>query len=139
MTVDEAVREEVFSVETDTPVEAIVEQMDEFDVGSAIVEEDGRPTGIVTDRSIALALVEDPDIVERTAGDIADDDVVTVMEGTTLSEVLAQMNRESIRRLPVVDENGDLSGIVTLDDVIVLLAPTFATVAETIEGQFPEL
>lgn len=139
MTVEEAVRDEVFTADRDTPIEEIVEQMDEKNVGSAVVEEDGTPIGIITDRSIAMSLTEEPDIVEQTAEDFIDGEVVSAMEGTTLSEVLEKMSEEQIRRIPVVDESGELEGIVTLDDLLVLLESKFSTVTDTIQGQFPDI
>lgn len=139
MTVEEAVRDEVFTADRDTPVEEIVQQMDEMNVGSAVVEEDGTPIGIITDRSIAMSLTEEPDVVEQTAEDFIDGEVVSAMEGTTLSEVLEKMSEEQIRRIPVVDESGELEGIVTLDDLLVLLESKFSTVTDTIQGQFPDI
>lgn len=137
--VDDVVRTEVYTAERDTDVSTIVEDMRELDVGSAVVVEDETPIGIVTDRTIALALADDPDVVERTVEALVEGEVVSAMEGTDVFEVLDTMSDESIRRIPVVDEEGRLVGIVALDDILLLLESQLETVAETVRSQFPRI
>lgn len=139
MTIDDVVTTDVYTVESDTEISEVVEQMDELNVGSAIVEEDDTPIGILTDRKIALALSDDPNVVERTADDLTSGEVVSAMTGTQVSEVLDKMSEENIRRIPVVDENGELEGIVTLDDVLMLLESKMSKATDTIQGQLPNV
>lgn len=139
MSVDDAVQTEVYTVERDTSISDVVEEMDDLDVGSAVVEEDGTPIGILTDRKIAMALADEPNVVEQTAEDLTSGEVVSAMEGTQVTEVLDKMSDESIRRIPVVDENGELEGIVTLDDILMLLESKMNQVSDTIEGQLPQI
>lgn len=54
-------------------------------------------------------------------------------------DVVQLLNDHSIRRLPIVDETGELEGIITLNDIIVLLATEFNAMAEIIKVQSPRL
>lgn len=137
--VDDIVAEDVVTVEPDTPVRTAAAEMAENDVGSAVVVEDDEPAGLITDRSIALSLEETPDVSDRTVEELASGDVVTVDPEMNIFDVLQLMSDEEIRRLPVVDDEGTLQGIVTLDDALVLLGSEFSNVAETIQAQSPRL
>lgn len=139
MSIDEVVQTDVYTVQRDTPVRQIVEEMRDLQVGSAIVTDDGTPIGVITDRKIAMTLTEQPNVVEQNAEDLIDGEVVSAMEGTNVSEVIDKMREEGIRRIPVVDENGELQGIVSLDDVLRLLQGKFTAAVDTIEQQYPEL
>lgn len=139
VTVDDVVTEDVVTAERDTPVRTVVAEMAENDVGAVVIIDDDEPVGVVTDRVIALALEETPDLAEHEAGDLIDDDAVTVDPSMNVSEALQLMSDEAIRRLPVVDEGGELQGIITLDDAIVLLGSELGNAAETIRAQSPQL
>jgi CBS-domain-containing membrane protein len=54
-------------------------------------------------------------------------------------EAINQLSDEEIRRLPVVDEDGELVGIVTLDDLLVLLSRELSMAGDIIEEQSPRL
>lgn len=137
--VDDVVQTDVYTAERDTPISSIVEDMRELQVGSVVVVEDETPIGIVTDRTIALSLAEIPDLLDATASELIQGEVVSAMEGTDVFEVLDTMSQEGIRRVPVVDEEGRLAGIVALDDILLLLESKLQTVTQTIQAQFPEI
>jgi CBS domain-containing protein len=102
--------------------------MRENHVGSiVIVERDTaqveRPVGIVTDRDLVIeVLAEDVDPHGVTLGDIMGGDVVTAEQSDDLFETLDRMRDAGIRRVPVVDEDGGLSGILSVDDALDVLA-----------------
>ncbi|WP_167837503.1 CBS domain-containing protein [Halosimplex halophilum] len=133
------VAEDVVTVERDTPVRTAVSEMGERDVGSVVVVDEGRPVGVVTDRSVALALAETPDVADRSAEELTDGDPITVDTSTTIFEALQLMSDEGIRRLPVVDDDGRLQGIVTLDDALVLLTGELDKLATTVREQSPRI
>jgi len=137
-TLDDVVQTDVYTAERDTQISTIVEDMRDLQVGSAVVVDDDTPIGIITDRSIAMALADTPDLLETTAEELIDGEVVSAMEGTDVFEVLDTMSEEGIRRVPVVDEEGKLAGIVALDDILLLLQSKLDTVAETVRAQFPD-
>lgn len=130
---------DVATVERSTPVATVVAQMAEEDVGSVVVVEDDAPVGIITDRSIALGLETDPDIADRTAEDIHTGDTVTGDTDLSVFDALRRLEEEQIRRLPIVDDDGALAGIVTLDDILVLLGTELGNAVSIIEAQSPRL
>jgi CBS domain-containing protein len=96
-------------------------------VGDLVVVEDrkGRrvPIGMITDRDIVVGAVaaNSGHIETLLVGDIMNANVVTARETEPLEAALKKMEEHGIRRLPVVDGNGALVGIVTLDDVLQVL------------------
>lgn len=78
------------------------------------------PIGIVTDRDIVLSVVAgDPDHINYLlVSDVMTTDLVTATEQDSVEAALAKMQEHGIRRLPIVDEAGDLAGILTLDDIL---------------------
>lgn len=135
--VEDLIVTDVVTAKQDTPIPAIASSMAENDVGSVvIVEEDGQtPVGIITDRKIALAIESMPNISDRTAGELASGDLVTGSTDMTVFEALEQLNNAKIRRLPVVDEDGNLQGIVTLDDLLVFFGTQLSDAFEIINSQ----
>lgn len=139
VTIDEIVATDVVKAERDTPIATIVAKMAEEDVGSVVVVEDDSPIGIVTDRSVALALENTPDVAEKQAGDLVGDDLVTGTMEMSAFEALDRLREETIRRLPIVDDEGNLEGIVTLDDLVVLLSSEIDKAGQIIREQSPRL
>lgn len=140
VTVDDIVETDVAAVEPDTPVATVVAKMETEDVGSVlVVDDEGKPTGIVTDRAIALSLEENPDISERQVKELVEEDVVTGDADMSVFDALSRLSDESIRRLPIVDDEGTLEGIVTLDDLLVLLTTELNRAGDIIEAQSPRL
>jgi CBS domain-containing protein len=77
------------------------------------------PAGIVTDRDIVVeAVAADLDPRTLTAGEIMSRNLVTAAEGDDASWSLKVMRDRGIRRLPVIDAAGELTGIVALDDLL---------------------
>ena len=105
-------------VETSTPVAEAARIMKTEDVGSVPILEGDRLTGMLTDRDIAIRLVaEGKDPQSTTVGEIASRDVVTIDPQQNLDEALRLMAQHQVRRLPVVEEDGRLVGIVAQADV----------------------
>jgi len=106
------------SIEADSPVFEAARIMKEQDVGIIPVVEGGRLVGTVTDRDIAVRIVaggKDPQSVN--VREIASTDLVTVDPQQDLDEALRLMANHQVRRLPVVEEDGRLVGIVAQADV----------------------
>lgn len=137
--VNQIITENVVTAERDTPVRSVVAMMAKDDVGSVVVVEADRPIGIITDRKVAMALEEAPDVAQRPAEELVTGDLVSADPSMSIFDALQLMSDEGIRRLPIVDDNGALRGIVTLDDMLVLLGGAFAQIAETVEAQSPRL
>jgi len=137
--VNEIITEDVVTAQKDTPIRTVVAQMAENDVGSVVVVEEDRPIGLITDRKVALALEETPDIAQRPADELLHGEVFTADPSMSVFDAIQVMSDEGIRRLPIVDDNGALRGIVTLDDALVLLGGVVSDISETVESQSPRL
>src|SRR5436305_14937856 len=92
--------------------------MRDEDTGIVPVVEGEKLVGTVTDRDIALRIVAEGKSPENTTvGEIASRDLVTIDPQQDLSEALRLMARHQVRRLPVVEEDGRLVGIVAQADI----------------------
>lgn len=93
-------------------------------VGDLVVIENrnGRhfPVGIVTDRDIVISVVAgDPDHINYLlVSDVMSDDLITAREHDSFEAALKKMEEHGVRRLPIVDADGALIGILTLDDIL---------------------
>ena len=88
------------------------------DCGAVPVTEDGKPVGILTDRDVALAIIEKGELLpELPVSDVMTRGVVTVGVAATLDEIEAKFAQKAIRRLLVVDAGDQLVGIVAWSDV----------------------
>lgn len=94
-------------------------KMSELDVGSMpVVDPQGNLVGIITDRDITIrAVANDVDVTEAPVGDYVSTPVITVSAETEMGEAASLMSEKQIRRLPVVDNEGVLIGIITLGDL----------------------
>lgn len=132
-------RRNVVTVEPGTTVSEVTRIMEDRNIGSVIVSGGDDKFGIVTDRDIALRVVNrclDP--VRTPIDDVMTQDIVlTLNEDMELLEALDQIRKSAVRRFPVVDIDGNLKGIVTLDDIIRLLSKEMADVADVIENEGP--
>lgn len=137
MTVKTIAREDVAVIAPDESVAAVVAAMEDRNVGSLVIVEDGRPIGIVTDRDLVMkVLAEGLDPAEVPVRDVMTEDLFTVDANTGLLEMLGQMGDKGVRRAPLV-EDGELVGIVTLDDLIVLLSMELQNISNIIRTGAP--
>jgi CBS domain-containing protein len=113
--------------------------MRQHHVGNVVVVEDvnGRkPVGIITDRDIVLSVIAtklDPSVF--TLGDLLMHELVSVNEDTGVFDCVQKMRMNGVRRMPVVDAKGGLVGIVTVDDLIQLLAEEMTELAKLISRE----
>jgi CBS domain-containing protein len=92
--------------------------MRDEDVGIVPVVEGDRLVGTVTDRDIAIRVVaEGKNPESTTVGEIASRELVTIDPQQDLDEALRLMARHQVRRLPVVEEDGKLVGVVAQADI----------------------
>lgn len=137
MLVGKLCNREVVFVEPDTSIAEAARLMREHHVGGLVVtrEKSGKrvPVGIVTDRDLVIeVMAEGVEMGDITVGDIMSDQLVTAREGDDLMETLKMMRARGIRRLPVIDDDGALAGILTVDDLIDLIAEQVADLARLI-------
>ena len=116
-------RNVVVAPKTETIVDA-ARRMRTSHVGDLVVIENRNgqhfPIGIVTDRDIVISVVAgDPDHINYLlVSDVMSDDLVTAREHESIEAALKKMEEHGVRRLPIVDADGMLLGILTLDDIL---------------------
>ena len=127
-------RETVIVRNTDSIV-ATAKLMRQSHVGSVVVVEDVdgfvKPVGVVTDRDLVLEVLAaelDPETV--TIGDLVSYALVTAHEDDGIWETIQRMRIKGIRRMPVVDAQGALVGIMAVDDLLEILAAELSEVAK---------
>lgn len=111
--------------------------MRQHHVGDVVVveERDGIkvPVGIVTDRDLVVEIIAtDLDSKTITVGDIMVPDLATVKEKAGVAEAIEYMRAKGVRRLPVVNNSGGLVGILTLDDLLELMAEELQSLARLV-------
>jgi len=125
-------------VEPDTPAVVVSQLMRQHHIGALVVvdaQEKARPVGIVTDRDLVLELMAeglDPSVF--TAGDIMSVNLVNATPEMDEMDAVELMKRHRLRRLVIVDDEGRLAGIVTMEDVLEQLARELANLAEGLAG-----
>ena len=126
----------VFRVEADASARAVAERMTQQGMGCAIVVENQRPVGIVTDRDLVLeVLCRRLDAGSVPVGELATRPAITIREDAALGEALRTLGRRGIRRLPVVDDGGKLVGILTADDLMQVVAGELAGLGAAVHAQ----
>lgn len=139
MTVYACCRTDVITVTPETSLLAVASLMEEESVGSVVVVEEAKPVGIVTDRDLALrAFVSGMDPENTSVREIMTPDPIVLEGGMGLFEAMEFMRGRGVRRMPVVDENGMLRGIITVDDIIRLLVEELSCVANILEEESRE-
>jgi CBS domain-containing protein len=140
VTVRDLAAHEVVTVTPSATLAECAQIMRTQHVGSIVVIDDqesrDQPRGIVTDRDIvveAVALGLDP--ATLTAGDVMTTPLATVADSDDILDALARMREHGVRRLPVLDAGGHLSGIVTVDNLLEALAEQLDAVVSVIKTE----
>jgi CBS domain-containing protein len=106
------------AIDADKPVAYAAKMMRDEDVGLAPIVEGQRLIGTLTDRDIAIRVVAEGRDPERTiVREVATTQLVTIDPDQDLDEALRLMARNQVRRLPVVEEDGTLAGVIAQADV----------------------
>ncbi len=137
MSIGEICNRKVVVMQREETIAEAAKLMRDQHVGSVLVvdEQDGKrvPVGIVTDRDLVVEVIApelDADAI--TVGDIMMTGFAVVKEETGVFEAIQYMRTKGIRRLPVVDAEERLIGIVTLDDLLILLAEELDALAKLV-------
>jgi CBS domain-containing protein len=110
---------EVLEIEADASVLEAVKRMVEANVGSLLVRDGGEVAGIVTERDYLRSVaLEGPTDEQVTVREIMSSPLIVVSPETTIDECMALMTDRRIRHVPVVGEDGDVVGIVSIGDVV---------------------
>lgn len=140
MPVSEICNRDVIVVQRNDTVLEAARLMRQHHVGDVVVIEDRGgvrvPVGVVTDRDLVVEIMApELDQMVITVGDIMTPDIATVKENTGVFEAVQYMRAKGVRRLPVVNHNAGLIGIITLDDLLELLAEELLALAKLVRHE----
>jgi CBS domain-containing protein len=137
MSIGEVCNREVIVIGPDASVREAARLMRDYHVGDlVIVEQRGQqrvPLGVLTDRDIVIeVLAEDIDQAAVTIRDVMSTQLISAREDEDLADVIERMRAGGVRRVPVVNAQGGLEGILAVDDVLELLAEQTSTIARLV-------
>lgn len=123
MSLERFCRKDLITIDADESVQVAAERMRLLHVGSVIVVQNGdRVVGVITDRDIVCRVVAERVDPETTpVRDVMTEGVAVLRKTDSVDTAVHAMRTAGVRRLPVVDDDGVVAGIVTLDDLLVLL------------------
>ncbi len=140
MRVGEVCNREVVVIDRSATLLEAARLMRSQHVGDLVVvdEQDGNriPVGILTDRDMVIALIaEEVPLNSVSVGDVMSFELVIARESDGWFETVERMRDRGIRRLPVVAENGSLVGILTVDDMLDLLAEQLSALVRLVASE----
>ena len=119
MQISEVMTESVVSAGSEASLGDVAALMRDHNVGSVVIMDGDRPIAMNTDRDIALVVGADGVGRTQRVKPYAAHPLVTGDTGMNVEEAAAHMVQNRVRRLPVLDGDGALAGIVTLDDLAI--------------------
>lgn len=141
MAVRDYCRTDPHTARPDDSVRDAAKRMDSLDVGClVVVDDEGRPVGMVTDRDVAIRVLRGRLDADATPlRDFMQAPVIQVTEKAPLAVAVRFMRRNAMRRIPVVDpETGRLTGLITGDDMLPLLARELTAAVGVVRAQAAE-
>lgn len=126
-------------IKPDDSVATAADRMRQRTVGSLIVVDGSkRPIGIITDRDLVIrALADVRDADTTPVSEVMTPDIVVAESDTSIDSALRLMRDGPFRRLPIVDRDGVLVGLVTVDDMLIRIGREFAEIGSLIELETP--
>jgi CBS domain-containing protein len=137
MTIKKICNSKVITAPVDTSIYEISSLMKKYNIGNIVIIDDkNKPIGIITDRDIVTKVIAN-DIDQRNlaASDIMSIDLLLLKEYQGIQESLEMMCAKGVRRAPVVNDVGILMGIVSIDDLALLIADEMESYAKLIRKQ----
>ena len=116
-TVQEAMTSNPTAITPDTTTQEAARLLKTENVGALPIVEDGRLTAVITDRDLAIRVLAEGRGIETPVREIASKDLVTIDPQQNLDEAARLMAEHQVRRLPVVEEDGNLVGMLAQADV----------------------
>jgi CBS domain-containing protein len=117
MKIREAMTRDVRMVRPDQTIREAAHLMAELDIGALPVEDSDRLVGMITDRDIAVRAVAEGHGADTMVRDVMTAEVKYCFDDQSVEEVTRNMGEQRLRRLPVVDRNKRLVGILSLGDL----------------------
>jgi len=140
MEVGDLCSREVYLVKRDEPLAVAVREMRRRHIGAlVVVEPHGEsmtPVGILTDRDIVCGqLARQKDLFCLNVGDVMTPQPMTVEETSGMAEAIGRLSARGVRRAPVVNQSGELVGLISFDDLLPAVAAQLSALAQLIGTQ----
>ncbi len=140
MKVETVSQHEVITVERHATIVEAAQTMRQRHVGDLVVVEQCQagaiPVGIITDRDIVVEVIgQGIDPKQTAVGSVMSGDLVTARPEDDVTDTLRAMSAKGVRRAPLVDQQGRLQGIVSVDDLVVVVATELMRLARLIRHE----
>lgn len=123
---------DVKTVGRDAAISQVAAAMRDGDVGSLPVVENGKLVGIVTDRDIVVRAVAEGRDASTAVGEVMTAEIFSVKPDDFAFEAIRLMGDKQVRRIPVVNDDGSLAGIIAIADIALEMEDE-REIAETLE------
>ena len=134
MSLERFCREPVVAIQLKQTIRDAALMMRDRHVGAVLVVEGDRPVGIVTDRDLVMrAIIEGRDPNTTPVRDVMSGSLTVVGSDQKIDDAVIAIRTAGVRRLPIVNAAGKAIGIVTLDDLVVLMAGELNMVAGAVQ------
>jgi len=134
MSLERFCREPVVTIQPKQSVRDAALMMRDRHVGAVLVVDGDRPVGIVTDRDIVMrAIIEGRDPNTTPVRDVMSGNPTVARSDQKIDDAVIAIRTAGVRRMPIVDAAGKAIGIVTLDDLVVLMAGELTMVAGAVQ------
>lgn len=133
MSINQLISRKLVTADPNDSLAKVASLMEQQNVGAVVVTEENRPVGLVTDRDLALSVCVRKISPQECVQNIMTCPVSTINKDAGVYNATQQLMEEAVRRLPVVDDNGDAVGLVSLDDLFLLLSRELQNMAEGIK------
>lgn len=139
MKVKKIYSKEAVTINQSDPLQNAAHLMRDLFVRDVIVvekvnDQDEIPVGILTDRDIVVKVIgNDLAITSLKVRDVMNTDIITIRKDADVYECLEFMRSKSISRMPVVDENGIIKGVISISDILCELQEVIDNLVEVLK------
>ena len=126
----------VRTISPETTAREAAVQLGQWHVGFLVVVDGERPVGVLTDRDVALRVLarrRNPSACK--VADIMTSPFVSLPAGQGTAEASRLMRENAVRKLPIVDAEGRLEGVVTADDIVLSLGQRIHALADAVQRE----
>lgn len=117
MKIKDLMHDGVETLASNASIDSVAKVMKQKDIGSVAIRDGDNLVGIITDRDIVLAFADGRDFSKLTARDVMSKDVISCRDTDQIHDALQKMETSRIRRLPVLDHNKKMVGMIGLGDI----------------------
>lgn len=136
MSIKDLMNKNVVRVSPDASVREAASIMKSRNVGCVVIQEGAGPVGVLTDRDIVTrAICDGRDVASTRVSEVMTHNAITLHEELGLEDALEKMRQSSVRRFPVTNSIGVVTGFISLDDLMRLVGKEMAAFASILERQ----